>query len=327
MPRGKEILRVEKLTLETSDRRGRRGVIAREVSLTLHQREIVGLIGESGSGKTLTAMALLGLLPRGVRVTSGSAWLQDAELFSLPPRDMRALRGDRIALIPQDALHALNPVLRIGPQVGEPLVIHRGSGWQQALARAVELLGLVRLPEAARRATEYPHEFSGGMQQRTMIAMGLALRPPLVIADEPTTALDVTIQAQILELLDRMRNETGTAFLFITHDLGVVAQTCDWVYVMYGGEVVESGSTRDIFSTPSHPYTRALITAMPTVAHRADSLTAIPGQIPSPFEATPGCRFAARCEHRVEKCSTVPPTREVSRGHWSRCWFAEAGSG
>jgi len=327
MAGGKPVLEVDGLTLEASHRHRGRGTIARDVSLAVHAGEIVGLIGESGSGKTLTAKALMGLLPRGVRSVAGQAWLDGRELLSLSAEAMRKLRGDRIALIPQDALHALNPVLRVGPQVGEPLVIHRGKRWPAALERAVELLGAVRLAAPELRAQEYPHELSGGMQQRAMIAMGLALRPPLVIADEPTTALDVTVQAEILALVERLRAQTSTAFLFITHDLGVVARLCDRVYVMYAGEVVESGSKQAVLGGPRHPYTRALIGATPTIEHRAAGLAAIPGQIPSPFEWSPGCRFAARCPRAAAKCAEPPPERELTPGHRARCWFAEPGHG
>ena len=325
--RGKEVLRADGITIEARHRRRGRGVIARDVSLAIHEGEIVGLIGESGSGKTLTAKALLGLLPRGVRASAGSARLKGVDLLSLAPDALRRVRGEEIALIPQDALHALNPVMTVGAQVGEPFVIHRGAKWAAALRQAVDLLALVQLPEPEKRIAEYPHQFSGGMQQRAMIAMGLALGPSLIVADEPTTALDVTVQARILALVRQLRDRTGAAFLFITHDLGIVGELCDWVYVMYAGQVVEAGATRRIFADPRHPYTRALIAATPPIARRADRLAAIPGQIPSPFEPTPGCRFAARCTRLFARCAAEPPPVDVAPGHMARCWLAEDGHG
>ncbi|MGH6912244.1 MAG: ABC transporter ATP-binding protein, partial [Geminicoccales bacterium] len=271
------------------------GRIVDRVSLEVWPGEIVGLIGESGSGKTMTALSLLGLMPRGMAVTDGDIRFAGESLVGRSPAAMRRVRGDRIALIPQDALRALNPVHRIDRQVGEPYVIHRQSAWQAAKARAVELLGDVHLRAPAERAREYPHQFSGGMQQRAMIAMGLALEPELLIADEPTTALDVTVQAQVLTLLREIRRDHGTAILFITHDLGVVAELCDWVYVIYAGAILEQGSVPAVFTRPAHPYTQALLRATPTVRNLQDELLSIPGQIPAPDALPEGCRFADRC--------------------------------
>jgi oligopeptide/dipeptide ABC transporter ATP-binding protein len=230
------------------------------------------------------------------------------------------LRGDRVAFIPQDALRALNPGLTVGTQVAEPLTIHRGSFWRAALRRAVELLASVHLREPARRATEYPHQFSGGMQQRAMIAMGIALEPRLLVADEPTTALDVTVQAQVLQLLREIRDTHGTAVLFITHDLGLVTELCDRVYVMYAGNVVEQGPVRELFVRPAHPYTQALLQATPTVHSVTTHLAAIPGQVPSPRDWPAGCHFADRCPVAFERCATHPPLFPVGEGHLSRCW-------
>jgi oligopeptide/dipeptide ABC transporter ATP-binding protein len=307
--------------------RGRRGTarLTDAISLEVWPGEIVGLIGESGSGKTMTALAALGLLPRGIRVTGGHLRLAGQSLVGRSKAELRTLRGDRIAMIPQDALRALNPVLRIDRQVGEPYVIHRASAWPSARSRAVELLADVHLREPERRAHEYPHQFSGGMQQRAMIAMGLALEPELLVADEPTTALDVTVQARVLQLLREIRDEHGTAILFITHDLGVVAELCDRVYVIYAGTIVEQATVEAVFTRPAHPYTQALLRATPTVRAVQDELLSIPGQIPSPLDVPPGCRFADRCPYRFERCATEPPHLAAEAEHTARCWLLEAG--
>ena len=252
----------------------RRGVdnrVVNGVALDVWPGEIVGVIGESGSGKTLTALSALRMLPKRARIASGDIRLGDVELLTLSESRMRDLRGDRIAFIPQDALQALNPTMRVGRQVGEPLELHRSFSVARAKAAAVRLLESVHIRDAAQRATAFPHQFSGGMQQRAMIAMGLALEPELIIADEPTTALDVTVQAQVLKLIKEIRDLHQTSVLFITHDLGVVARLCDWVYVMQNGVVVENGSVRDIFTRPSDPYTRMLLAATPSLRapHRA----------------------------------------------------------
>jgi peptide/nickel transport system ATP-binding protein len=299
------------------------GRIVDKVSLEVWPGEIVGLIGESGSGKTMTALSVLGLMPRGMRVSAGDIRFAGESLVRRSPAEMRRVRGDRIAMIPQDALRALNPVLQIDRQVGEPYVIHRQSAWQAAKARAVELLEDVHLRAPAERAKEYPHQFSGGMQQRAMIAMGLALEPELLIADEPTTALDVTVQAQVLRLLREIRQTHGTAILFITHDLGVVAELCDWVYVIYAGAILEQGSVPAVFTRPAHPYTQALLRATPTVRNLQDELLSIPGQIPSPFALPKGCRFADRCAFRFERCADEPPALPVEPDHDARCWLQD----
>jgi oligopeptide/dipeptide ABC transporter ATP-binding protein len=278
------------------------------------------LIGESGSGKTVAALSVLGLLPRGARVTGGTIRLDGISVLDLSPRKLRALRGDRVAFIPQDALRALNPGMTVGAQVGEPLTIHRESGWPAALRRAVDLLGSVHLREPARRATEYPHQFSGGMQQRAMIAMGIALEPRLLIADEPTTALDVTVQAQVLRLLREIRDTHGTAVLFITHDLGLITELCERVYVMYAGNVVEQGPVQALFARPAHPYTQALLRATPTVHSVTTHLASIPGQIPLPRDWPAGCHFADRCPVAFDRCAAPPPLFPIGDGQFSRCW-------
>jgi oligopeptide/dipeptide ABC transporter ATP-binding protein len=316
-------LAIDGLRIEIAGQRGR-AVVVDAVSLRIWPGEIVGLIGESGSGKTMIALSILGLLPSAARIASGSIALRGRAISGLSEPALRQLRGDRLALVPQDALRALNPVQRVGRQVGEPFVIHRRWRRRRSEAAAVELLGSVHLPDPGARAQDYPHQFSGGMQQRAMIAMGLALEPELLIADEPTTALDVTVQAQVLRLLREIRDARGTAMLFVTHDLAVVSQLCDRIYVIYAGQIVEAGSRDAIFRRPRHPYTRALLQATPTIRTRPGALAGIPGQIPSPFAMPPGCRFAARCPQRMERCATPPPLVARSGGEAVRCWLETA---
>ncbi len=312
-------LAIGNLHVEIRMQRGLARVVD-NVSMEVWPGEIVGIIGESGSGKTMTALSVLGLIPRQAKL-SGEITLSGKALTTLPEAALRKLRGDRIAYIPQDALRALNPVLRIDTQVGEPLNIHRATPWQMAKRRALDLLGAVHIPQPEKRAREYPHQFSGGMQQRAMIAMGLALGPELLIADEPTTALDVTVQAQVLQLLREIRDTQGTAILFITHDLGTIAELCDWVYVMYAGTVVEQGSVEHIFGRPAHPYTQMLLRATPTVQTVQEELLSIPGAIPQPFELPVGCRFADRCPYRFDLCAAEPPHLQAASDHTARCWL------
>ena len=248
------------------------------VDLEVWPREIVGVIGESGSGKTMTALSTLRMLPKRSRV-SGSISLGGRPLLDFDESGMRQLRGDRLAFIPQDAMRALNPTLRVGVQVAEPLNLHKGTPWRQALNIAADLLDSVGIHGARGRVRQYPHEFSGGMQQRAMIAMGLALEPELLIADEPTTALDVTVQAQVLRLLKQIRDNKNTAILFITHDLGVVAELCDWVYVMHRGRIIEDGPIRRIFAAPREDYTRMLLAATPSLSHAANVPAALAAEV------------------------------------------------
>ena len=257
-------LAISDLTIEFARRSGVVRVVD-NVSLEVWPGEIVGVIGESGSGKTLTALSTLRMLPKRARVMGGKIRLGEASILDLSEREMRDLRGSRMALIPQDAMQSLNPTLRIGRQVGEPLELHKGASLRAAAAAAVRLLTSVHIRDPESRARAYPHQFSGGMQQRAMIAMGLALQPELLIADEPTTALDVTVQARVLKLLREIRDLSGTSILFITHDLGVVAELCDWVYVMRHGRIVESGSIEQIFTAPKEDYTRMLLAATPSI--------------------------------------------------------------
>jgi peptide/nickel transport system ATP-binding protein len=319
-------LAIEHLSIDIVSRRGAASVVD-QVRLAIWPGEIVGLIGESGSGKTMISLAVLGLLPSAARLTSGTINLSGDEISGRSERELKNIRGNRIAMVPQDALRALNPVHRVGRQVGEPLVIHRGWGARRSQRAAVEMLRSVRLSLPERRATEYPHEFSGGMQQRAMIAMGLALEPELLIADEPTTALDVTVQAKVLQLLREIRDTRGTAMLFVTHDLGVVSQLCDWVYVIYAGQIMEEGPQQELFAHPRHPYTRLLLRATPTVRGIPEELVSIPGQIPSPFALPAGCRFADRCPQRFDRCAAAPPLHVVTAEHSARCWLIESKDG
>jgi oligopeptide/dipeptide ABC transporter ATP-binding protein len=317
------VLTVDRLSVEIAGSYGRASVVD-EVSLSIWPGEIVGLIGESGSGKTMISNAVLGLLPAGARIAAGEIRLGAETISGRPQRYLKTIRGSRIAMVPQDALRALNPVHRVGRQVGEPLVIHRRWRARRAAEAAVRLLGSVHLPSPEVRAREYPHQFSGGMQQRAMIAMGLALEPELLVADEPTTALDVTVQAKVLQLVREIRDTHGTAILFVTHDLGVVSKLCDWVYVIYAGRIVEEGPRQELFRNPRHPYTQLLLRATPSARSKVRELLGIPGQIPSPFALPAGCRFVDRCPQRMTQCDAPPPMRAVGTEHSARCWLAEA---
>jgi peptide/nickel transport system ATP-binding protein len=297
----------------------------RDLSFSLATKEVLGLVGESGSGKSVTSLALMGLLPPQARVRgevllgNGSGPARD--LLGLPAEGLRQLRGSAMAMIFQEPMTALNPVMRVGDQIAEAVTAHhrvsRKEAWQRAVAAMVE----VAIPDAARRARDYPHQLSGGMRQRVMIAMAIVNRPQLLIADEPTTALDVTIQAQILELLGDLRAKIGLTMLFISHDLAVVSQVADRVAVMYAGNLVELGPRQEIFRAPAHPYTQGLLLAVPTLTtDRQRPLQTIEGTVPALQAMPPGCPFEPRCQHRVAECAqAVPPLVEVSAGHWARC--------
>ncbi len=296
----------------------------RDLSFSIAQGEVLGLVGESGSGKSVTSLALMRLLPPHARV-SGEIRLADGNgvrnLLQLPEAAMRPLRGSQLAMIFQEPMTALNPVMRVGDQIAEAVLAHNPVAKSEAWKRAVVAMQEVGIADFERRARDYPHQLSGGMRQRVMIAMAIVNRPQLLIADEPTTALDVTIQAQILELLAELRTRFGLTMLFISHDLAVVSQVADRVAVMYAGNLVELGSKRDIFQASAHPYTRGLLNAVPTLkTDRNRPLQAIEGTVP-PLHAVPaGCPFQPRCEFRVEECSHgLPALVEVSAGHWARC--------
>jgi oligopeptide/dipeptide ABC transporter ATP-binding protein len=290
------------------------------VSFTLDRRRVLGLVGESGCGKTMLALCLMRLVPPPGRITGGRVRFQGRDLTALPEREMRALRGAQMAMIFQEPMSALNPVLTAGSQVAEAVFLHKGVSRRQAWGRAVDLLGEVGLPDPARRAHDYPHQLSGGMRQRVMIAMAIACDPPLLLADEPTTALDVTIQAEILALLRALRERHGMAVILITHDLGVVAEQADEVAIMYAGRIVEHATVDDLFARPRHPYTQALLRSMPALGVRRDRLEAIPGQVPSLTDIPSGCAFRDRCPLRVDACAeVVPPLEERAPGHRVAC--------
>jgi len=309
---------------------GRGGISAavlpavRDLSFSIAPGEVLGLVGESGSGKSITSLAIMRLLPPQAR-TSGEIILVEngasRNLFALPDNAMRQLRGSRIAMIFQEPMTALNPVMRVGDQVAEAVLAHHRMTKKEAWTLAVEAMQNVAIPEAGRRAHDYPHQLSGGMRQRVMIAMAIVNRPQLLIADEPTTALDVTIQAQILELLASLRIKFGLAMLFISHDLAVVSQVADRVAVMYAGTLVEIGSKQDIFQTPAHPYTRGLLHAVPDLrTDRTRPLQTIEGTVPPLHAMPPGCAFEPRCGFRIPECAlAMPPLVEVGPGHWARC--------
>lgn len=292
------------------------------VSFTLGERETMGIVGESGSGKTITAMSVMRLIPNPPgRIVGGSILYKGTDLVTMSETKMRDIRGNQISMIFQDPMTSLNPVLTVGFQIAEVLFIHRRRTKKEAMQRAVEMLQQVGIPEPEKRARNYPHQLSGGMRQRAMIAMALACNPSLLIADEPTTALDVTIQAQILDLMQKLQEQTGTAIIMITHDLGVVAELCRKVLVMYAGEPVEQGSAEDIFNNPCHPYTRGLLTSMPNLeTDEKVKLTPIDGVPPDLRNLPPGCNFAARCRQATDQCRTFkPPALQIKPGHTVAC--------
>ncbi|MEH0829414.1 MULTISPECIES: ABC transporter ATP-binding protein [Micromonospora] len=320
------VLSVDDLTVTVGTRRGPVRAVA-GVSWQVRPGETFALVGESGSGKSMTLLAATGLAPRAATVT-GRVRLLDTELTALPDDRRRKVRGRHVGFVFQDPMTSLNPVLPVGRQVTEAAEEHLGLTRRAARDRAVELLDLVGIPSAARRVDAYPHQFSGGMRQRVAIAMALACEPDLLIADEPTTALDVTTQAQIIELVADLQARLGTAVVWVTHDLGVVAGIADTVAVMYGGRIVEQGPVDAVFDTPTHPYTRALLAARPDPSRRGEDLVAIPGSPPSPLDLPPGCAFWPRCPVRADpRCEhELPPLTPVGDGHTVRTFYrGEAG--
>ncbi|MGB9198538.1 MAG: ABC transporter ATP-binding protein [Terriglobales bacterium] len=308
----------------------RRVAAVRDLSFTINAGEVLGLVGESGSGKSVTSLAIMGLLPPGARITGNIAFhngaAQPANLTTLDPEALRHLRGSSIAMIFQEPMTALNPVMRVGDQIAEAVLAHHHLPKAEAMQRAIEGMREVAIPEPERRARSYPHQLSGGMRQRVMIAMAIVNRPQLLIADEPTTALDVTIQQQILDLLNDLRNKDlgqkfKLAMLFISHDLAVVSHVADRVAVMYAGSLVELAPKSAIFAAPAHPYTQGLLRAIPTLAtDRTQPLTTIEGTVPSLSALPPGCPFEPRCVHRIAHCAIeLPPLIEVAPRHYARC--------
>ena len=300
----------------------RAGIVraVRNVSFDVASGETLGIVGESGSGKSVTCYSMMGLIPTPPgRIESGSALLDGTDLLHCPEKELRSIRGKRISMIFQDPMTSLNPYLTIGDQVAEPLIIHEGAGRKEARARALEQLNLVGIPDAEQRMDAYPHQFSGGMRQRVMIGMMLCREPEVLIADEPTTALDVTIQAQILDLLRNLKDQINSSIMFITHDLGVIAEMADFVVVMYAGRIVEQGTAEEIFARPAHPYTIGLMASKPVVGKQVDKLYSIPGKVPNPINMPNYCYFKDRCEMCVNGCEgaypheiSLSPTHKVS---------------
>ncbi|MBP8308394.1 MAG: ABC transporter ATP-binding protein [Burkholderiaceae bacterium] len=294
-----------------------------DVSFEVNSGETVAIVGESGSGKSVTALSILRLIPDPPgKIVSGEIIFDGTDLVKLDDKGIRAIRGDRIAMIFQEPMSSLNPSITVGRQIAEPVNLHRGTPWAKALDRARELLSLVRIPDAETRVSAYPHQFSGGMRQRAMIAMALACEPQLIIADEPTTALDVTVQAQILDLLQDLSRKARSALILITHDLGVVARYADRVIVMYGGRVVETAPAADLYARPSHPYTRGLMASIPRLdGDTGRRLVPIEGQPPDLSALPPGCAFAPRCRQAEARCRAERPAlREIAPKHFKACF-------
>ena len=290
------------------------------VDLTVPNRTTLGLVGESGCGKSVTSLAIMGLLPKQSAEITGSIRFDGFDLLNVPDQTLRDLRGNRLAMIFQEPMTSLNPSFTIGDQIIETILRHRGGTRNAARRRAIELLRRVHIPSPEKRIDEYPHKLSGGMRQRVMIAMALACDPQLLIADEPTTALDVTLQAQILDLMRELKAQSGAAIILITHDLGVVAEICDEVAVMYAGEIVERASVDELFANPQHPYTVGLLGSIPRLGRQTSHLATIEGMVPNMADPPPGCRFAARCPFAKSACiATPPPLENLNPAHWSRC--------
>jgi len=301
------------------------------VDLTVGKSEIVGLVGESGCGKSVTSMSILRLIQNPGEIVGGEVYFHGGDLLKVSEKDMRSIRGDRISMIFQQPVGSLNPVFTAGSQISEVYEIHDNVRGKEGFRRAVDMLTKVGIPDPERRAKSYPHELSGGMAQRVMIAMALAAGPELLIADEPTTALDVTIQAQIIDLLAEIRNDLGTSIILITHDLGIVAEIADRVAVMYAGEIVEEADTKTLFADPKHPYTQGLIGSIPVAGSRREWLDVIPGRVPNLIDLPTGCRFAPRCRAREEAGLTIcteqrPELKAVDAEHTVRCFLYEDGA-
>jgi peptide/nickel transport system ATP-binding protein len=314
------LIEIENLKVTFRGDRDRTTHAVEAVSFDLAQGVTLGLVGESGCGKSVTALAIMGLLPKGSADVSGYVGFEGNNLLDLTDAAMRDLRGDRLAMIFQEPMTSLNPSYTIGEQIIETLVRHRAFTRTQARTRAIELLRDVRIPSPEMRVDEYPHKLSGGMRQRAMVAIALACDPQLLIADEPTTALDVTIQAQVLDLMRSLKEKTNAAIVLISHDLGVVAEICDEVAVMYAGEIVEHAPVDVLFKAPQHPYTIGLLASLPRLDRRVETLATIEGSLPDMSEIPQGCRFAPRCPFASEACvSHPPPIVDVGARHWSRC--------
>ena len=300
------------------------------LSYTLHRSEKLGIVGESGSGKSVSSLAMMQLIPNPPgKITDGQILYNGKDLVQLSEREMQKIRGNDISMIFQEPMTSLNPIIRCGRQIAESLQLHRGMKKKEAMEEAIHMMQAVGIANPAARAYEYPHQMSGGMRQRVMIAMALACQPQILIADEPTTALDVTIQAQILDLIRGLNREMNTSVVFITHDLGVVSELCDTVIVMYNGHIVEKAPAADIFREPLHPYTQGLLSAIPRITKERKPLSTIEGMVPNPVERIQGCRFGPRCPKACERCRMEePPMVSVGEDRQVRCWLcAQAGNG
>ena len=291
------------------------------VNITIPKGKIIGLVGESGCGKSMTARSIMGLLKYPGKIAGGSILFEGKDLAKLPERELRKICGNDISMIFQEPMTSLTPVLKVGRQVQETLLVHdRTIGKEEAKKRVIDMFEKVGIPEAGKRYDSYPHELSGGLRQRVMIAMAMICKPHLLIADEPTTALDVTIEAQILRLMKQLRDETGTSVLIITHNLGVVAEICDYVYVMYAGRIVEQAPTCELFDHTAHPYTKGLMASIPRIGNNPERLHTIPGVVPNLLHLPEGCTFCTRCECAVEACRKEKPVlKKVGEEHWSAC--------
>ena len=317
------LLEVRDLTVAFPTHEGEVRAVS-NLSYTLHRGETLGIVGESGSGKSVSSLALMGLLNLDRANVSGEAVFQGRDLLSLPAGAMRDIRGKDLAMIFQDPFACLHPMYRVGDQIAEAVTAHAGVSKSKATARAVEMLDAVGIPRAKDRARDYPHQFSGGMRQRAMIAMALVNNPSVLIADEPTTALDVTVQAQILELIERVKREFDIGVVLITHDLGVIAETADTVLVMYAGRAMEFGPSDEIFAAPQNPYTWGLLSSMPTIERRLEQLVAIEGSPPSMVNLPPGCSFNPRCPYTFDRCTAeLPQLRQLPGGHLDRCHLSD----
>lgn len=294
-----------------------------DISFSVNPGEIMGIVGESGCGKSVTSLSIMGLLPKGIgRVAEGSIKLKGREMTTLKERQLADIRGKELSMIFQEPMTSLNPVFKIGKQVMEPLRKHMGMTKKEARLKAIELFKEVGISRPEQIVDNYPHELSGGMLQRVMIAMGMACKPDVLIADEPTTALDVTVQSQILSLMEQLKKDNDTSILFITHNLGVVAELCDRVIVMYAGNIVEQATVKQLFENPCHPYTKGLMSCIPKINEEKERLDTINGMVPSPFQMPKGCRFSGRCKFATKECENVKPDLiEVEEGHMCRCHY------
>lgn len=317
--KNEDLLRIRNLSVQFRTSEGVFKAV-REVSLSLRRGETLGIVGESGSGKSVTALSMMNLIPNPPGEMAGDIYFNGRNMPKLSPEEVRRVRGNEIAMIFQEPMTSLNPIHTCGRQIMEPLLLHKGYSRKDAKASALELLKRVGIPLPEQRFKEYPHQLSGGMRQRVMIAMALACRPQLLLADEPTTALDVTIQAQILELMKDLRQETGSAIIMITHDLGIISEMCHRVVVMYAGQVVESGPLKELLSNPLHPYTEGLLKSIPVISKVKQRLHSIEGTVPSPFNMPPGCSFQPRCSYATSLCAEkVPDLIQVAEDREVRC--------